>query len=85
MFVYKTGERFVTVALTADRPRTFGLARPDWLTQHVVNPVVAALTRVSVSVAGSRILRVRGRTSGAWREIPINLLTIDDDHYRAAG
>ena len=58
-----------------------GYARPDWLTQHVVNPVVTALARVGVSVVGSRILRVRGRTSGAWRETPINLLTIDDKHY----
>jgi hypothetical protein len=41
------------------------------------------LTRVGVSVVGSRILRVRGRASGAWRETPINLLTIDDKHYLA--
>ncbi|HMB03277.1 MAG TPA: hypothetical protein VKP69_05990, partial [Isosphaeraceae bacterium] len=61
-----------------------GYARPDWLTQHVVNPVVTALARVGVSVVGSRILRVRGRTSGAWRETPINLLTIDDKHYLVA-
>ena len=61
-----------------------GYARPDRLTQHVVNPVVTALARVGVSVVGSRILRVRGRTSGAWRETPINLLTIDDKHYLVA-
>ncbi len=61
-----------------------GYKRPDWVTQHVINPVVAALARSGVSVVGSRILRLRGHTSGAWRETPINLLTIDNDHYLVA-
>lgn len=30
---------------------------------------------------GSRILRVRGRTSGEWRETPVNLLTHDGHRY----
>jgi hypothetical protein len=35
--------------------------RPDWFTEHVFNRVIAALTRLGVSVAGSRVLEVRGR------------------------
>jgi deazaflavin-dependent oxidoreductase (nitroreductase family) len=55
--------------------------RPDWFTQHVFNPAVAALTRLGLSVAGSRVLEVRGRKSGEPRRTPVNLLTIDGTRY----
>jgi len=42
------------------------------------NAVVARLTRMGVSVAGSRVLAVRGRTSGEWRTTPVNPLTVPD-------
>ena len=42
------------------------------------------LTRAGVSVVGSRILRVRGRTSGEWRETPVNLLTVGETRYLVA-
>jgi deazaflavin-dependent oxidoreductase (nitroreductase family) len=58
--------------------------RPDWFTQHIFNPAVATLTRAGVSVLGSRVLRVRGRQSGLWRETPVNLLALDDRHYLVA-
>ena len=58
--------------------------KPDWITQNVFNPAVSALTRAGVSVLGSRILRVRGRTSGLWRETPVNLLEFDGGHYLVA-
>jgi deazaflavin-dependent oxidoreductase (nitroreductase family) len=57
---------------------------PDWVTQHVFNPLVKALTRAGISVLGSRILRVRGRTSGVWRETPVNLLTLEGEHFLVA-
>ena len=57
---------------------------PGWFTQHVFNPVVALLTRAGVSVWGSRVLRVRGRTSGEWRSNPVNLLTLDGTRYLVA-
>ena len=41
--------------------------RPGWFTKQVFNRVVAGLTRLGISVAGSRVLEVRGRTSGEWR------------------
>ena len=49
-------------------------------TDRVMNRVVARLTRMGVSLWGSRILYVRGRTSGAWRTTPVNLLTHDGRH-----
>jgi len=58
--------------------------RPGWFTKHVFNPVVAALTRMGISVWGSRQLRVRGRRSGEWRTTPVNLLTVDGTHYLVA-
>jgi deazaflavin-dependent oxidoreductase (nitroreductase family) len=51
---------------------------------RVMNRVVAALTRMGVSLWGSRILYVRGRTSGAWRTTPVNLLTHDGRRYLVA-
>jgi hypothetical protein len=58
--------------------------RPDWFTKTVFNPTVAALTRAGLSVWGSRILRVRGRTSGEWRSSPVNLLTYEGTRYLVA-
>ena len=57
---------------------------PGWFTRHVFNPGVAGLTRLGVSVWGSRELRVRGRTSGEWRTTPVNLLTVDGTRYLVA-
>ena len=42
------------------------------------NAVVARLTRMGISVAGSRVLAVRGRKSGEWRTTPVNPLTLTD-------
>ncbi len=51
---------------------------------NVFNQLVAGLTRLGVSVWGSRVLAVRGRKSGEWRTTPVNLLTIDDVRYLVA-
>jgi deazaflavin-dependent oxidoreductase (nitroreductase family) len=58
--------------------------RPGWFTTHVFNRVVATLTRAGVSVLGSRVLEVRGRTSGEPRRTPVNLLTHDGQRYLVA-
>ncbi|MEA2223560.1 MAG: hypothetical protein QOH83_1936 [Solirubrobacteraceae bacterium] len=58
--------------------------RPGWFTTHVFNRAVAALTRAGVSVAGSRILEVRGRKTGEPRRTPVNLLTLDGMRYLVA-
>ena len=57
---------------------------PGWFTRNVFNRLVARLTKMGVSVMGSRILRVRGRTSGEWRSTPVNLLTVGDTRYLVA-
>jgi deazaflavin-dependent oxidoreductase (nitroreductase family) len=58
--------------------------KPGWFTKHVFNNVVAGLTRLGISVLGSRVLRVRGRTSGEWRTTPVNLLTFEGERYLVA-
>ncbi len=58
--------------------------RPGWFTTHVFNRAVARLTRMGVSVAGSRVLEVPGRTTGAPRRTPVNLLTVDGTRYLVA-
>jgi len=58
--------------------------RPGWFTTNVFNRLIAASTRVGVSVYGSRLLEVRGRTSGEWRQTPVNLLRYDHGDYLVA-
>ena len=48
------------------------------------NRAVAVLTRAGVSVAGSRVLEVRGRKSGEPRRTPVNLLTVEGTRYLVA-
>src|SRR6202035_4651590 len=48
---------------------------PGWFTRNVFNQLVAFLTRQGISVLGSRVLAVKGRTSGQWRTTPVNLLS----------
>jgi len=50
----------------------------------VFNRAVAGLTRLGVSVAGSRVLEVRGRKSGEPRRTPVNLMTLDGTRYLVA-
>src|ERR671924_2008639 len=58
--------------------------RPGWFTTHVFNRAVAGLTRLGVSVYGSRVLEVRGRKSGEWRSNPVNLLRYEGAEYLVA-
>jgi deazaflavin-dependent oxidoreductase (nitroreductase family) len=58
--------------------------RPGWFTKHVFNPIVAGLTRLGLSVAGSRVLEVRGRTTGEWRRTPVNPLSFESARYLVA-
>lgn len=57
---------------------------PGWVTRHVFNRAVALAARLGLSIWGSRILRVRGRTSGQWRETPVNLLVFEEGRYLVA-
>ena len=58
--------------------------KPGWFTVNVFNRTVALATRLGLSVWGSRVLRVRGRKSGEWRNTPVNLLRLGDERYLVA-
>jgi deazaflavin-dependent oxidoreductase (nitroreductase family) len=66
---------------SASTPR---YVQPGWFTRHIFNPLIAVLTRRGLSVWGSRELRVRGRKSGEWRAVPVNLLTYEGQRYLLA-
>ncbi|MET9022248.1 nitroreductase/quinone reductase family protein [Actinopolymorpha sp. NPDC004070] len=57
---------------------------PGWFTRRVFNPLVAAATRAGLSVWGSRVLEVQGRSSGQPRQVPVNLLTHEGRQYLVA-
>jgi deazaflavin-dependent oxidoreductase (nitroreductase family) len=57
--------------------------RPGRVT-GIFNSVVAGFTRAGISIWGSRVLAVRGRTSGEMRTTPVNLLTVDGERYLVA-
>lgn len=51
---------------------------------RVFNRIVGWSTRRGLSIAGSRVLAVRGRRSGQWRETPVNLLELDGERLLVA-
>jgi len=72
-----------STAITASTAERRYLA-PNGFTRHVFNPLIAALTRLGISVWGSRVLEVPGRTTGEIRTTPVNLLTVDGRQYLVA-
>jgi F420H(2)-dependent quinone reductase len=58
--------------------------KPGWFTKHVFNGAVAGMSRLGISIWGSRVLRVKGRRSGEWRSNPINLLAYAGNQYLVA-
>jgi deazaflavin-dependent oxidoreductase (nitroreductase family) len=51
--------------------------KPGWLVSRVVNPVLMRLGIVPT-------LTVRGRTSGEWRMVPVNVLVLAGQRYLVA-
>jgi deazaflavin-dependent oxidoreductase (nitroreductase family) len=93
LLLFATGRcSLIHVESTALRPEedhrmTTTAARylaPDAFTRRVFNPLVARLTKWGISLKGSRILEVRGRTSGETRSTVVNLLMVDGERYLVA-
>jgi len=57
---------------------------PSWFDRKVLNPTVAWLSRIGLSLAGSRILEVKGRKSGQPRRNPVNPLSLGGRRYLVA-
>lgn len=58
--------------------------RPNGFTRRVFNPFVGRLTKMGLSLWGSRVLAVPGRVSGVVRTTPVNLLSVGADRYLVA-
>ena len=77
----------MTMTENPERSQANGASRyvaPGRWTDHVFNRAVAFLTRHGVSLYGSRILYVRGRSSGEWRTTPVNPLDYEGGRYLVA-
>jgi deazaflavin-dependent oxidoreductase (nitroreductase family) len=46
--------------------------------------VVAGLSRIGLGMAGARVLEVKGRKSGEWRQTPVNPLSFEGERYLVA-
>lgn len=51
--------------------------KPGWFVSRVVNPLVVLL-------GGATTLAVRGRRTGRWRTVPVNVLELDGERYLVA-
>jgi deazaflavin-dependent oxidoreductase (nitroreductase family) len=51
--------------------------KPSWLISWVLNPLLMWLGAVPT-------LRVRGRRTGNWRSVPVNVLEVDGERYLVA-
>ena len=51
--------------------------KPGWLTSQVLNPLLMRVGMIPT-------LAVRGRTSGEWRTVPVNVLELDGQRYLVA-
>jgi deazaflavin-dependent oxidoreductase (nitroreductase family) len=78
-----TSSRTTTADLTPAATQ-YRQKRPDWFTRTIFNRLVNLLTRLGVSVLGSRVLEHRGRVSGAAHHTPVNLLAVDGHDYLVA-
>ena len=58
-----------------ESPRSY--LQPGWFVRRVMNPLV-----MRMSIAPT--LAVRGRSSGAWRTVPVNVLEFDGARYLVA-
>ena len=55
--------------------------KPGVMTRRLLNPFIVIMMRLGVSVWGSRTLEVPGRSSGAPRRVPVNVLELDGKRY----
>jgi deazaflavin-dependent oxidoreductase (nitroreductase family) len=57
---------------------------PGRMTRWIMNPIVSALVKVGVPLKGAGVLSVPGRTTGEWRSVPVNPLSLDGEQFLVA-
>src|SRR5215510_10011709 len=58
--------------------------KPEALTTRLVNPLIAMLTKLGLSVRGAHVLTVRGRKTGTMQEVPVNPVEVEGRRYLVA-
>ena len=58
--------------------------KPDVMTTHIINPIIAVLTKLGFSVRGTHVLAVHGRKTGQVQEVPVNPIEVDAIRYLVA-
>jgi deazaflavin-dependent oxidoreductase (nitroreductase family) len=60
--------------------------QPPWIMLHVVDPLtIFAMGRLGLDDHnGTRVVEVKGRTSGIWRATPVRLLEVEGRQYLVA-
>lgn len=66
--------------------RTSPYRQPPWIMRHVVDPLTLLLVgRLGMDDHNAtRVLEVKGRSSGAWRATPVKVLELDGKKYLVA-
>ena len=54
---------------------------PGQPTRRIVNPMIGLLVKLGLPLKGARLLEVRGRTTGEWRSVPVNPLSLDGERF----
>jgi deazaflavin-dependent oxidoreductase (nitroreductase family) len=49
-----------------------------------MNKIMSGLAGIGITVKGTRVLSVRGRTSGEWRSTPVDFFTFEGERYLVA-
>lgn len=62
--------------MTTDTPRTTRYIAPGVITRRIGNPLVKAIVALGITPWGASTLEVRGRSTGRWRALPVNVLTV---------
>ncbi|HEV2639692.1 MAG TPA: nitroreductase/quinone reductase family protein [Actinocrinis sp.] len=50
----------------------------------IVNKALGLMPKLGINAWGARTLAVRGRKSGEWKTVPVNLLPLDGERYLVA-
>jgi deazaflavin-dependent oxidoreductase (nitroreductase family) len=70
--------------ITSPGASTDRYVAPGWATRRLMNPLMAGLVKIGLPIKGAGLLSVRGRSTGEWRTVPVNPLTLDGELYLVA-
>ncbi len=70
--------------MATSQEHTHRYLEPGWFTRNVFNRAMIGLARLGISIRGSRVLAVKGRTTGEWRTVPVNPLDLSGHRYLVA-